>query len=58
MKQFYNVDLSKQDAEKLKQFLKICGFYFEPSSFYNLVHFEIKLTESEVKLVNDFLKNL
>ena len=58
MKHFYNVELNKEDAEKLKVFLKENGIYFEPSSCYNLVHFEVKANEAELKMVNDFLENL
>lgn len=58
MKHFYNVELNKEDAEKLKVFLKENGIYFEPSSCYNLVHFEVKADEAELKMVNDFLENL
>ena len=58
MKRFYNAELNKEDAEKLKVFLKENGIYFEPSACYNLIHFEIKVDETELKKVNDFLKTL
>lgn len=58
MKKYYNVELNKDDAEKLKAYLKAEGIYFEPSSCYNLIHFEIKVDEEELKKVNDFLENL
>ena len=58
MKHFYNVELNKEDAEKLKAYLKENGIYFEPSSCYNLVHFEIKVDEAEAKKVNKFLAEL
>ena len=58
MKHFYNVELNKEDAEKLKAYLKENGIYFEPSSCYNLVHFEIKVDELEAKKVNKFLEEL
>lgn len=58
MKEYYNVELNKDDAEKLKAFLKSEGIYFEPSSCYNLIHFEIKMDEAELKKVNAFLENL
>lgn len=58
MKQYYNVELNKDNAEKLKVFLKLNGIYFEPSSCYNLIHFEIKVNEAELEMVNDFLENL
>ena len=58
MKKFYRVELSKDDAEKLKSYLKTNGIYFEPSACYNLIHFEIKADETELKMVNEFLENM
>lgn len=58
MRNFYNVELNKDDAEKLKAYLKENGIYFEPSSCYNLIHFEIKVDETEFKKVNEFLEGL
>lgn len=58
MRKYYNVELNKEDAEKLKVFLKRKGIYFEPSSCYNLIHFEIKVNETELKMVDDFLEAL
>lgn len=58
MKEYYNVELNKDDAEKLKAFLKSEGIYFEPSSCYNLIHFEIKMDEAELKKVDAFLEEL
>lgn len=58
MKHFYSVELNKKDAEKLKAYLKDNGIYFEPSSCYNLIHFEIKVDDMELKMVNAFLENL
>ena len=55
MKRFYNVELNKEDAEKLKVYLKENGIYFEPSACYNLIHFEIKVDEAELDKVNKFL---
>lgn len=58
MKHFYNVELNKQDAEKLKTFLKVNKIYFEPSECYNLIHFEVKADEKELDKVNEFLEKL
>lgn len=58
MKHFYNVELNKEDAEKLKAYLKLNGIYFEPSSCYNLIHFEVKVDEAEAEQVNKFLEEL
>ena len=58
MRKFYNVELNKVDAEKLKAYLKDNGIYFEPSACYNLIHFEIKVNEAELQMVNDYLGKL
>lgn len=58
MKHFYNVELNKEDAEKLKAYLKENKIYFEPSSCYNLIHFEIKVDTEELEKVNGFLEKL
>lgn len=58
MRKFYNVELNKADAERFKVYLKANGIYFEPSACYNLVHFEIKLNEAELQMVNDYLEKL
>ena len=58
MKRFYNVELNKDKAEKLKSYLKENGIYFEPSACYDLIHFEIKADKKELEKVNSFLENL
>lgn len=58
MEKFYSVELDKVSAEKLKAFLKEKGIYFEPSSCYNLVHFEIKLSKDKLQEVEEFLNTL
>ena len=58
MRKYCNVELNKEDAEKLKVFLKRNGIYYEPSACYNLIHFEIKVDEAEFKMVDDFLEAL
>lgn len=58
MKKWYSVELNHDEAENLKVFLKENQIYFEPSSCFNLIHFEIKMDEAEVKMVNDYLENL
>ena len=58
MKRFCSVELNKDDAEKLKTYLKSNGIYFEPSSCYDLIHFEVKVDEAELEKVNEFLKML
>ena len=57
-KKYYSAELDPKTAEALKMFLKAEAIYFEPSACYNLVHFEIKADETELKKVNDFLDTL
>lgn len=58
VKKYYNVKLTTEKAEALKVFLKQNNIYFEPSSCYNLIHFEIELNEAELEKVNNFLDTL
>lgn len=58
MKTWYSVELNKENAEKLKAFLKENGIYYEPSSCYNLIHFEIKADEANAEKIDAFLENL
>lgn len=58
MREFYNVELNKDEAEKFKVYLKANGIYFEPSACYNLIHFEVMMNKAELKMVNEFLENL
>lgn len=58
MREFYSVELDKAKAERFKVYLRANGIYFEPSACYNLIHFEVKLNEAELKMVNEYLENL
>lgn len=57
-KKYYNVELTPDKADKLKAYLKAESIYFEPSQCYNLVHFEILASETELAKANNFLKTL
>lgn len=58
MRKFYSVELNKADAERFKFYLRANGIYFEPSACYNLIHFEVKLNDAELRMVNEYLENL
>jgi hypothetical protein len=58
MRKFYNVELNKANAERFKVYLRANGIYFEPSACYNLVHFQVKLNEAELEMVNEYLEKL
>ena len=58
LKKYYSVELNQKIADKFKVFLKQNNIYFEPSACYNLVHFEVKVDEKELKKVNNFLDTL
>jgi len=58
MKLYKNVELSKNDAEELKVFLKKSKIKFETSQVDNLIHFEILVNQFEEKAINNFLDTL
>lgn len=58
MKLYKNVELSKSDSNKLKEFLKNNKIKFETSGADNLVHFEILVNKFEEIKINEFLETL
>ena len=54
----YNIELNKSDAILFKAFLKGLNASYETSSCYNLIHFELNLTENQVTEINNFLELL
>lgn len=52
---YYNTELNKNEAYKLRTFLIQNGIKFETSSCYNLVHFQILLDEKMFDDVEDFI---
>lgn len=58
MRKFYSVELDKAKVERFKVYLRANGIYFEPSSCYNLIHFEVRLNDAELNMVNAYLENL
>lgn len=59
MKQWYNVELNQNDAEKLQSFLYETDVNFEISGSFDLVHFEIEMEENGEMYhrVSDYINN-
>lgn len=58
MKLYKNVELSKDDSNKLRAFLVENKIKFETSGVGDLVHFEILVNSIEEKKINNFLDTL
>lgn len=54
---WYSVELTLDNAEIFREYLVNAGIKYEPSSCYNLVHFECYMTKEERKAANEFLQN-
>lgn len=58
-KTWCSVELNKTDADIFSKYLRDKGIYFEPSSCYNLVHFECHMNNIERETANEFIhKNI
>lgn len=57
MKLYKNVELSKDDSNKLRAFLVENKIKFETSGVGDLVHFEVLVDSIEENKVNNFLDN-
>ena len=55
---WYNVELTEEEAVKFRLFLIACGIRYESSRAYNLVHFEVLVPNSKLREINDFLEVL
>lgn len=53
---WYSVELKPDHAETFREYLIKAGIKYEPSSCYNLVHFECYMTREECKAANEFLQ--
>ena len=52
---WYSVELTLDNAEIFREYLRENGIKFEPSGCYNLVHFECYMTNEERKAANKFI---
>lgn len=51
-----NIELNKIQAAIFKDFLRYYGYRYEPSSCYDLIHFEIFITsEKDLQRISEFL---
>ena len=55
---YYNIELIKEDAEILKEYLHTNKIYFETSGCGNLIHFEIKLNRTQYENASNFINIL
>lgn len=54
-KEWYGANLFKENAEKLKEYLRGYGIYFEPSENGTMIHFEILLSPDELTATNKWI---
>lgn len=55
---WYGVELDEGTAEIFRHYLRERGIRYEPSSAWNLIHFECYMTNEERKAANDFLQGV
>ena len=55
---WYNVELTPICSVDLKQFLHDNKITFETSGCGDLVHFEIQASQTQAKMINDFIDTL
>ena len=55
MRKWLNTELTKDEAEMLKEFLKDNAIEYEASECYDMVHFEINVNEYEKEAINGFI---
>lgn len=58
MRQWKNVELTVEDAEKFRIFLHSENIKFESSGCFNMVHFECFVNGYETHKINEFLRDL
>lgn len=56
--EWYNVEVLRSEAGKLKRFLNSYGVRFEASEAGNMIHFEVLCDISKVSRINVFLDSL
>ena len=55
MRKWLNTEVTKEEAEMLKDFLNENDIEYEASEAYNLIHFEINVNEYEKEAINGFI---
>lgn len=57
-KQWWSVQVDKQTGEKYKQYFRENDIYFEPSEAYDLVHISFKVSEKELKELDNWIRKV
>lgn len=57
-REWYGVELDEDTAEIFSYYLRERGIKYEPSSAWNLIHFECYMTNEERKAANDFIQGV
>lgn len=55
---WYGVELDEDTAEVFRHYLRERGIRYEPSSAWNLIHFECYMTKDERKAANEFIQGV
>lgn len=53
---WHGFEMGKRDAEKFGGYLTDSNIYFEPSSAYDIVHFECKMSDEELHTAEQWIK--
>ena len=57
-KKVYSLEIDKNNAEYLKEYLQLKNISFEPSQCYNNIYFSITCTEAEAEAINNYIDKL
>jgi hypothetical protein len=57
-KKVYSLEIDKNNAVYLKEFLQLNNINFEPSGCYNNIYFSITCTEDEAEKINNYIDEL
>lgn len=55
---WYSLELTREEADEFRLYLKERNIMFEPSEAYNLIHFQCFMTMDEVLATNEWLDKL
>lgn len=53
---WYGFEMNKRKAEIFREYLIKNDIYYEPSEAYNIIHFECKMTEKELRDTEQWFK--
>lgn len=55
-KQWWSCQVDKKTSEKYKQYFRENDIYFEPSEAYELVNISFKVSDEELKALDDWIR--